>query len=208
MTAAALGYTGNIAIVKYLSAEIDIYVLLFWRYFLALLFFAPWLLRAGRASLATTRLGLHIGRAVLMVVHTGTLLVAILLIPLAEATSLIFTTPLFAALVAALVLGDLHDPDAFAIMAVGDSLRPAGIWPGFLCLCSPRDHYDKGDVVFVERSDGTASLKLFDREDADWIDLAGYLPPDEHGHQMPYTERLARDYVRRIATVVYVKRKL
>ncbi len=119
MTAAALGYAGNIAIVKYLSAEIDIYVLLFWRYFLALLFFAPWLLRAGRASLATTRLGLHIGRAVLMVVHTGTLLVAILLIPLAEATSLIFTTPLFAALVAALVLGEMVGPRRWIALGVG-----------------------------------------------------------------------------------------
>ncbi len=41
MAAAALGYAGSIALVKHLSAEIDVYVLLFWRYFLALLLFAP-----------------------------------------------------------------------------------------------------------------------------------------------------------------------
>jgi drug/metabolite transporter (DMT)-like permease len=119
MAAAALGYAGNIAIVKYLSAEIDIYVLLFWRYFLALLFFAPWLIRAGGASLITHRLGLHIGRAALMVVHGGALLVAILMIPLAEATSLIFTAPLFASLLAALVLGEIVGRRRWIALVVG-----------------------------------------------------------------------------------------
>lgn len=104
--------------------------------------------------------------------------------------------------------GDLHDPDAFAVMAVGDSLRPAGIWPGFLCMCSPRSRYDRGDAVFVGRKDRTASLKLLESEDPEWIALAGYLPPDDDGKQVLYTERLRRDQVHRIATVVYVKRKL
>ena len=35
MAAAAFGWAGMIALVKHLSAEIEVYVLLFWRYFLA-----------------------------------------------------------------------------------------------------------------------------------------------------------------------------
>ena len=119
MTTAAAGYAGMIAIVKYLSAEIDVYVLLFWRYFMALALFSPWFLRAGVGALRTRRLGLHLGRAVLMVVHGGTLLVAVLMIPLAEATSLIFTTPLFATLLAALLLREQVGPRRWLALGVG-----------------------------------------------------------------------------------------
>ena len=117
MTAAALGYAGMIAIVKHLSAEIDVYVLLFWRYFLALALFVPWLMRAG--VLRTRRLGLHLGRAALMVVHGGTLLVAVLVIPLAEATSLIFTAPLFATMLAAVFLREQVGPRRWLALAAG-----------------------------------------------------------------------------------------
>ena len=119
MTAAAIGYAGMIAIVKHLSAEIDIYVLLFWRYFLALALFAPWLMRAGAGALRTRRLGLHLGRAAMMVIHGGTLLVAILMIPLAQATSLIFTAPLFATVLAALLLRDPVGARRWLALAAG-----------------------------------------------------------------------------------------
>ena len=119
MTAAAIGYAGMIAIVKHLSTEIDIYVLLFWRYFLALALFVPWLLRAGAGALRTRRLGLHLGRAALMVIHGGTLLVAILMIPLAEATALIFMAPLFATMLAALLLGERVGARRWLALLVG-----------------------------------------------------------------------------------------
>ena len=104
--------------------------------------------------------------------------------------------------------GDLHDPEAFAVMAVGGSMRPAGIFPGFLCLCSPQERIDPGDAIYIQRRDGTASIKLYRGGDADWIELAGYRPPDEAGAQAAYTERLLRNQVVTIAPVVYVKRKL
>ena len=88
----------------------DIYVALFYRYFLALVVMLPWLLPSGGAALKTQRLGLHIGRALLMVIHGGTLMVAVTLIPLAEATSLIFTSPLFATGLAALFLREVVGP--------------------------------------------------------------------------------------------------
>ncbi len=104
---------------KQYSAEIDIYVLLFWRYFLALALFLPWLMRVGAGALRTRRLGLHLGRAALMVIHGGTLLVAILMTPLAEATSLIFTAPLFATMLAALFLREKVGARRWLALAVG-----------------------------------------------------------------------------------------
>jgi drug/metabolite transporter (DMT)-like permease len=130
MTAAAIGYAGMIAIVKHLSAEIDIYVLLFWRYFLALALFVPWLLRAGAGALQTRRLGLHLGRAALMVIHGGTLLVAILMIPLGEATALIFMAPLFATMLAALLLRERVSARRWLALLVGFSGVLAIVRPG------------------------------------------------------------------------------
>ncbi len=130
MTAAAVGYAGMIAIVKHLSVEIDVYVLLFWRYFLALALFLPWLMRAGAGALQTRRLGLHLGRAALMVIHGGTLLVAVLMIPLAEATSLIFTAPLFATMLAALLLREQVGARRWMALAVGFAGVLAILGPG------------------------------------------------------------------------------
>ncbi|MEX1206417.1 MAG: hypothetical protein WEB85_14330 [Dongiaceae bacterium] len=104
--------------------------------------------------------------------------------------------------------GDMQDPDAFAVMATGSLMKPAGIFPGFLCICSPATSCDAGDAVFLERRDGAASIKLYLGRDADWLLLRGYLPPDADGAQPPYDEKIRLTEVRRIATVLYVKRKL
>ncbi len=119
MAAAAFGYGGMIGLVKYLSAEIDVYVLLFWRYALALPIFLPWFIANGFGALRTQRFGLHAARGGLMALHGGTLLVAVLMIPLAEATALIFTAPLFATLLAALMLGDQVGNRRWLALAVG-----------------------------------------------------------------------------------------
>jgi drug/metabolite transporter (DMT)-like permease len=119
MLVAAIGYAGMIASVKHLSAEMDVYVLIFWRYFLALMMFAPWLVGTGPRALRTGRFALHLGRAGLMVTHTGTLLLAVLVIPLAEATSLIFTAPLFATLLAAWFLKDRMGTHRTIALGVG-----------------------------------------------------------------------------------------
>ncbi len=117
MVLGACGYAAMIGVMKRLSAELSEYVVLFWRYFLPLLLMAPWLLPRG--GLKTERLGLHLWRALLMVVRGGTLVVAIKLIPLAEATALIFTSPLFATMLAAAFLRDAVGPRRWLALAVG-----------------------------------------------------------------------------------------
>ena len=117
MILGACGYAAMIGVVKRLSVEMDVYVVMFWRYFLALLVMAPWILPGG--GLKTERLGLHLWRALLMVVHGGTLMVAIMMIPLAEATALIFTSPLFATMLAAFFLRDPVGLRRWLALAVG-----------------------------------------------------------------------------------------
>lgn len=101
----------------------------------------------------------------------------------------------------------LEDPTAFAVMSTGDSLRPEGIRPGYLCFCSPRASRKPGDLVFVERNDGTASIKRLVSESPESVVMEGWLPP-ENGTQSMFREEIKKSYLKRVGVVVYVKRKL
>lgn len=103
--------------------------------------------------------------------------------------------------------GDFFDPDGFAVIAIGRSMVPAGIFEGFLCFCSPRTPASAGDAVYIERNDGYASIKVFRGFEANWLVLQGWL--DElDGKRDPYIDRFDADAVRRLAPIIYVKRKL
>ncbi|GAA4006545.1 DMT family transporter [Sphingomonas humi] len=60
----------------------------------------------GLASLRTRRIGAHIGRMALGITAMGMNFLAFLLLPLAEATAIGFTVPIFSTVLAALVLGE------------------------------------------------------------------------------------------------------
>ncbi len=99
-------FAGLTAIIRHVSGELHPVEIAFFRNAFGLLFILPWLARAGLGSLRTRRLGLHALRA-----GTGTLAMIFLFtalawMPLAEATALTFTAPLFATAGAALVLGE------------------------------------------------------------------------------------------------------
>lgn len=104
-------------------------------------------------------------------------------------------------------LEDLGE-EAFAVIAVGDSMRPAGIEQGFLCYCDPGDKPSQFDAVYLRKKDGTSSLKVYGGEEGIWLKLQGWLKPDAGGVQKPYVDRLKRDLISLIAPVIYIKRKL
>ena len=60
----------------------------------------------GLASLRTRRVGAHVGRMALGLTAMGMNFLAFLLLPLAEATAIGFTVPIFSTILAALVLGE------------------------------------------------------------------------------------------------------
>ncbi|MBY0430069.1 MAG: hypothetical protein K2Q10_02645, partial [Rhodospirillales bacterium] len=95
-----------------------------------------------------------------------------------------------------------------AVLAVGTSMVPAGLCQGYLCFCSPHDQPLAGDAVFIERMDGKASIKLFLSAGPEWVNVKGWLDADPNGHQEPYFEDIKRTQIKRLAPVIYVKRKL
>lgn len=98
--------------------------------------------------------------------------------------------------------------ETFAVIAVGDSMRPAGIEQGFLCYCDPQNKPAHLDAVYLRRKDGSSSLKIYGGEEEGWLKLQGWLKPDASGVQAPYIDNLKRDLITQIAPVVYIKRKL
>lgn len=103
---------------------------------------------------------------------------------------------------------DWPDPEIFAVIAAGHSMAPEGIHPGFVCLVSPSTRPQKGDAVLIRKRDGAATIKVYGREDKDWLYVNGWLDAEEPGAmQTPYTDQIKRDSIDRLATVVMVKRR-
>ncbi|MEX2409550.1 MAG: DMT family transporter, partial [Rhodovibrionaceae bacterium] len=108
MVAAALGFSIMNLLIREASSELEPLQIAFFRNFFAVLAMAPWLLRAGlRRSFATRHFKLHVARATIGFVAMVCWFYSIALLPLAEATALNFTVPLFATVGAALILGEV-----------------------------------------------------------------------------------------------------
>ena len=94
------------AIAKGLVQELPVSEIVFFRQLFGTLLLAPLLLRSGGGGMRTHRLGLHFLRSVFNIVAILAYFTSLGLIPLAQVTSLGFTSPLFASLLAVVVLGE------------------------------------------------------------------------------------------------------
>jgi drug/metabolite transporter (DMT)-like permease len=93
--------------IKLSSVQLHPLVTVFFRNFIALVILLPWIYRQGPGLFKTSRKRLYTARAAFNVVGMAAGFTAITLIPLAEATALSFTAPLFATLGAFLILGEI-----------------------------------------------------------------------------------------------------
>jgi len=95
----------------------------------------------------------------------------------------------------------------FAVAAVGANMVPEGIRQGFVLYCNPQISPNHGDAIFIEKHDGTASVKRYVGEDDKLFYLEGWLDPDENGVQQPYQEKISSNAIKQIAVVTIVKRR-
>ena len=107
MTLSAACFAALVGIVRHLSADMDVFVISFWRNCASVAVLMPWFLRVGRRGLRSHRQGLLLTRAIFMVVSSIAMFFAVTLMPIAEATAISFATPLFAVLLAILVLKEM-----------------------------------------------------------------------------------------------------
>jgi len=136
-------FAALVGMVRHLSEAhgVDVFVISFWRNLFSIVVFLPWLLRSGLPAVRTNHHGRLLFRASLMVVSSTSIFFASVLLPLAEATALSFTTPLFTIVLAAVFLADRVSAQQVVAITVGllgvaVILRPGGavfsihaLWP-------------------------------------------------------------------------------
>ncbi|MEK9843296.1 EamA family transporter [Thalassospira sp.] len=133
--------------IRFATAEIHPYQAVFLRFAFGLLLMVPMVMKAGVATLVTRRLPLFGVRGVLSAAEMSLWFMAVLYLPLAEATTLNFTVPLFGTILAALVLREtvrIHRWLAVVIGFVGvgliiqpgtDAMQPASLFPIAAAMC-------------------------------------------------------------------------
>ena len=102
----ALVFSLAMATAKTLSPEVDTLILLFMRYFFGLVFFSPFLMKSDLKDFKTSRPLLHVTRIMCMGAAMGCTYYAYRNLPLALATSIGMTGPLFTTMLSMLLLKD------------------------------------------------------------------------------------------------------
>ena len=119
MSTAMVFFTSMGLFIRLSSETLHVLEVVFFRNFLAVVLMAPWIMRQGLGALRTEKYGLYGLRAAINLVAMAAGFAAITMIPLAEATALGFTAPLFATIGAVLVLGEVIRARRVAALAAG-----------------------------------------------------------------------------------------
>ncbi len=104
---ASAGFSAMATLVKVLGQTLDSFQIAFFRCIVGLIVLLPLMLRAGPAILHTSRPLLHLGRAVAGMTAMFCGFYAFTHLPLATATAITFTKPLFMIVIAVLFLGEV-----------------------------------------------------------------------------------------------------
>ncbi len=119
MLLGTLFLTAMTAIARHLSDQLHPFEIAFFRCLMGLLMLLPIMFREGIGSMRTENIG---GMALRSVFHTGGMLMffmALTLMPLAELSSLTFTSPLFITILAVFIFGEKLGPRRIASLAIG-----------------------------------------------------------------------------------------
>jgi drug/metabolite transporter (DMT)-like permease len=131
VTFASFGFSCMHALVRHVSVELHSFEVAFFRNFFGLLVLMPFFLRHRLGILSTEQPRLHLLRGALQVGAMTMFFTALTLAPLARISALSFTAPLFAALLAMLVLGETMRARRVVALVLGFAgaliiIRPEG----------------------------------------------------------------------------------
>lgn len=131
MTLAAVGFAVMTSIIRYLTASLPALELAFFRSLFSLMFMIPWLIRSGWAGLRTSSVKTYGLRALLGSFAMICWFVALANMPVAEATSLSFTAPIFASIGAMIFLGERAGVRRWTAIVLGFLGTMIILRPGF-----------------------------------------------------------------------------
>ena len=120
--------------IRYVSAAIHPFEIALFRNVFALVVVLPWFYRYGIATLRTQHFGLHALRAMFNIVAMLSFFYALSITPLSEVTALGFTAPIFATVLAALILGEVVRARRWTAIAIGFLGTMIVLRPGFASI--------------------------------------------------------------------------
>jgi drug/metabolite transporter (DMT)-like permease len=128
----AFSMSAMIAVVRHVSQEIHPFEAAFFRAFFGFLVFVPILATNGTAILKTQRIGLHGIRSLLHVTSILLFFYGVSVTPLAKAMSISFSAPLFASVLAMVLLGEILRIKRLLTLLLGFVGVLVVLRPGFL----------------------------------------------------------------------------
>lgn len=131
MLAASALLTAMAAAVRELTSDMHTFEIVFFRTMLGLPFMAPWLIRTRFAGLRTSKMRFLALRGLVTLGATNCFFGALSLAPLADATAIMFTRPLFATVIAIVLLNEAASGRRWTAMAVGLTGALIILRPGF-----------------------------------------------------------------------------
>jgi drug/metabolite transporter (DMT)-like permease len=134
MCAAATAFALMITLVRHLTDGLHPLQVVFFRTAFGLLAMLPWLLRQGLGVLRTGRFRLHLLRALIGIFAMVGWFTTLSLMPLAEATALSFTAPIFTSVLAGLILGEAMRLRRWSATALGFLGALIIVRPGFAAI--------------------------------------------------------------------------
>jgi len=108
------------------------FMIAFFRNLFGMLAMAPFFLRTGLAGMKTTRLTMHLARGAVHAVSMLCWFTALTMVPLAEATAMSFSSPVFASIGAVLIMGERSRPIRWVSVAIGFAGMLIILRPGFV----------------------------------------------------------------------------
>ena len=121
-------------LVRHVSAEVHPIQIAFFRNLFGLIVFLPWLMRRGLAPLRTKRFPLHALRGAVNAVAMFAFFTGLSLTPLAKATALGFTAPIFAGLLSIALLGERFRLRRWSAIACGFAGVLVILRPGLIAI--------------------------------------------------------------------------
>jgi drug/metabolite transporter (DMT)-like permease len=134
MCAAATAFALMTTLVRHLTDGLHPLQVVFFRTAFGLLAMLPWLLRQGFGVLRTEHLRRHLLRALVAIFAMVGWFTTLSLMPLAEATALSFTAPVFTSVLAVLVLGEVMRLRRWTAVAIGFFGALIIVRPGFAAI--------------------------------------------------------------------------
>jgi S-adenosylmethionine uptake transporter len=119
MIVSALNFALMAGAIRYLADRVHPFEMAFFRNLFSLLFMAPWVLRAGLSGLRTSSVRKYGLRGLASIVAMLCWFYGLAMMPIAEATALSFTAPIFASIGAILFLGERMGVRRWSAIVVG-----------------------------------------------------------------------------------------